>query len=555
MNTTERPSPRPVFLETSRRLNVKFYTSNVQKYLQAKLVFERFGVDLHHFKSQVDPYTENYELGKEQLLLKAVDEVTSSIGRSSLFFVEDTSLRIDALSEGDKDVPGLAVKEWFARTTFKALNKLLPKEVAGRSATVKSDIALHVPRLVDPILFHGETSGTVAATAPTFGEDPFHPWLTPNNFNGWFIPDGSMRRLGEMSLEESWSYDFRIAALTALVSRLEEYAAILNASRDCYSLVPSFSMPADQPSLFGPPPLVVFVVVGPTCSGKTTFGQIAARNNTDLKVIEASDIVRSFRRRSDKRLTAYDFASHLLREKGPDVIARKIVNMYRMEEGGTFIITGFRTLEELETIQNVAPQAKVLLIEGGSGRTRYSRYLKRGRDPRMSYEEFMTHDKKQWAFGLLRVAEDFADVKITNEASLDVYSSKVMSVVNDPDHPIAGVSVNTRPRHVLAVHRLFRCLSILAETGRTMTCEEIEEKTETEGLHSSESEMSEDHNIERKPRHTGKRITPNNVNKILKQAPELAQRLETNFDRIRYKITDTGRAYIRLMQKFAEMRS
>ena len=303
--------------------------------------------------------------------------------------------------------------------------------------------------------------------------------------------------------------------------------------------------------------LLFLLLLDRLVQGKQLLGAIAAGNtpdNLDLQVIEASAVVRSFKRLSDQQLSAYEFASQLLREKGSDVVARKIVNMYRMKEGGTFIITGFRTIEELETIQNVAPQAKIVLIQG-SGRTRYSRYLKRGRGSSMSYKEFMTHDKEQWAFGLLRVAEDFADVKITNEYSRDVFSSQVMSVSNDPDHPIAGVSVNIGPRRVLAVHRLFRCLSILAKTGRAMTCEEIEEKTEANGLPSPESEMSEDNNMERKPRHTGKRITHNNVNKILKQAPELAQRLETNFDRIRYKITDTGRAYIRLMQKFAEMRS
>ncbi len=554
MSEIKRPSPRPIFLESARRLNVKFYTSNLQKYLQAKLVFEKFGLVLHHFRSRVEPYSENYELGKERLLIVAVDEIKSHLGKGSLFFVEDTSLRIEALSKENEDVPGLAVKEWFAKTTFQALNRRLPKKIAERSVTVKSDIALHVPGLSDPVIFHGETPGTVALTAPAFEEDHYHPWLTPNSFNGWFVPNGSRRRLGEMSLEESWSYDFRIRALTALVSRLEEYAAILNAPRDCYSHVRSFPASTDQLSLFEPRPLRIFIIVGPTCSGKTTFGELVEKENPDFKVIEASAVVRSFMIRRDQDLSAFDFASQLLREKGPDIVARKIISMFHLKEGGTFIITGFRTIEELETIQNVAPQTKVVLIQS-SERTRYARFLKRGRSSPMSYKEFIAHDKKQWAFGLLRIAEDFADVKISNEDSKDVYHSQIQSALNGAPHTAPGVSVNVGPRHQLSVHRLFRCLSILSETGQAMTCEEIEERTKGNGkLLNSQLEAGQNSNTGGISRFTGKRITHNNVNKVLKQAPELAQRLEADFDRVRYKVTDTGRAYIRLMQKYADMR-
>ncbi len=49
--------------------------------------------------------------------------------------------------------------------------------------------------------------------------------VAPDNFNGWFIPDGSQRRLGEMDFEESLDFDFRVKALSAVADRLEEYTA------------------------------------------------------------------------------------------------------------------------------------------------------------------------------------------------------------------------------------------------------------------------------------------------------------------------------------------
>jgi inosine/xanthosine triphosphate pyrophosphatase family protein len=277
-NIFHRPSPRPMFLEPAKRLDLKFYTSSVPKYLQAKLVVEKFGLVLRYFRSRTDPYTENYELGKEQLLSKAIDEIKRTVGRTSLFFVEDTSLRIDALSgSAQQDFPGLAVKEWFADTTFEALNAQLPKDVTGRRAVVKSDIALHVPGLDDPVMFHGETEGTIAATPPEFAENPHYPWLTPNSFNGWIIPLNATRRLGEMSLEESLEHDFRVRALIALIHRLEEYAAVLNAPNECYSSVAPVSAHVAQNSLFGQGGRAL-IVVGRICAGKTTFGLLANRH-------------------------------------------------------------------------------------------------------------------------------------------------------------------------------------------------------------------------------------------------------------------------------------
>lgn len=92
----DRPALREAFLANPRRLEVFFYTSNIEKFLQARLVFEAVGLLLQHFKSKGDPYAEEYSHGKRALLDRALREILVSVGRTSLFFVEDTSLRIDA---------------------------------------------------------------------------------------------------------------------------------------------------------------------------------------------------------------------------------------------------------------------------------------------------------------------------------------------------------------------------------------------------------------------------------------------------------------------------
>lgn len=542
-----RPSPRSAFLELPKRLVVKFYTTSIAKYLQASHIFDSFGLALHHFKSRTEPYTESYERGKELLLIDAINEIRADIGRTSLFFVEDTSLRIEALSTATTDFPGLAVKEWFAGTDFESLNRDLPQELSERRAIVRSDIALHVPGLADPLFFRGETRGVIATSAPDFEENPYYPWLTPTTFNGWLIPDGATRRLGEMSIDESLVYDFRSQSLSALIARLEEFAAVINAPTDCYVVMPPARQSNNQRGLFdNDGPSRTLIVVGATCAGKTTFGQIAAKQGAGYKVIEASNIVRSFARRQDEGLSALEFATRLLKEKGPDIVAQKAIDMFRLRESGDIIITGFRTIEELEAIRRVRPEAKIVLLEA-SERIRYSRYRQRGRGPVIEYEDFLKYDKNQWAFGLLRVAEDFADIRIVNEGTLLDYENQVSAVLKGTSQYIHGLSLDTRPPYLLSVHRLFRCLSILAAQNRSMTCDEIEEIT---ALQEEQPPANGGGS-----RYTGKRITHNNVNKILKAAPELAERIELPGERLRYRITESGNAYIRLMNEYAKSHS
>src|SRR5438067_2024639 len=101
-----RPTLRPLLRQADRRPEVFFYTSSDEKFLQARRVFELCGLRLNHFKSRNEPYSEDYSGSKDDLLRRGLEEVVTSIGRGSLVFVEDTSIRIDALSTSpDEDVP------------------------------------------------------------------------------------------------------------------------------------------------------------------------------------------------------------------------------------------------------------------------------------------------------------------------------------------------------------------------------------------------------------------------------------------------------------------
>ncbi len=89
-----------------RLFNIFFYTSNADKLVQARLIFMRSGYRLRHYSGRHEPYDEDYSLGTEGLLTNALKQVSSEFGLRSMFFVEDTSLRIEALSDVD-DYPGI----------------------------------------------------------------------------------------------------------------------------------------------------------------------------------------------------------------------------------------------------------------------------------------------------------------------------------------------------------------------------------------------------------------------------------------------------------------
>src|SRR5258706_6595443 len=154
MNPDARPRMREVFYLLERRPEVHFYTSNVDKFLQARLVFRRSGLRLSHYPTRSEPYFEDYGSGSAHLLGRAVAQISQLTGGGSIFFFEDTSVRIEALSESG-DYPGLSVKEWFAQTSFEKMDGDLRDRGDDRRGIVKSDIALHLPGLARPIPVHG----------------------------------------------------------------------------------------------------------------------------------------------------------------------------------------------------------------------------------------------------------------------------------------------------------------------------------------------------------------------------------------------------------------
>ena len=530
-----RISLRPTFL-SERRPRVHFYTSNDHKFMQARSVFDICGLALTHFRSRQDPYDEAYDKGGDALLRSAVAQVKSVIGHASFFFVEDTSIRVEALSSADVDTPGLAAKEWFAATSFEELDAVL-RVAQDRRATVRSDIALHVPG-VEPVLLSGMTSGVVADHPPDFPTNPTHPWLTPDTFNGWFIPDGASRPLGAMKFEESLEYDFRVKALVALVDRLEEYTAVVNLAPSAFEKVGrGVREPVGQVELFasdkGSAPKVV-MVTGYTCAGKTEFG-VAAESVPDVRYVEASGVLRQIGASIDPELGGFELAERVLGELGPDIVARVITEKFLPQlSERTVVITGFRTIEEVAHVRRLYPDARLLFVQADE-RTRLQRQIQRARKGSVSnMEDLRRRDREQESFGLLAVGEDLADDLLendgTSDSSLETYHKRVRALLKGAKR-VPKPNRNARPRPPLSEEGPYRCLHALRRAGSPLTAPEISRMTEEEGWG----------------------IEQRNINQALRLYPQFAVRTERAGADIVYDITKAGLAY--LTQREAKDRS
>ncbi|GAF95391.1 unnamed protein product, partial [marine sediment metagenome] len=267
---------------------------------------------------------------------------------------------------------------------------------------------------------------------------------------------------------------------------IEELTAAANAPPPAFRRKQATSGPrVSQTNLFeveeNPEPQSerVIIVVGRTCAGKTTFGERAAARGFEF--IDASSVMRSFRdqyRPTEESDLA--FARRLLDEQGADVVAKRILELY--EGPGTRIIAGFRAIEELLLIRDSVRECQVALVDA-SERTRLERLIQRPRgDVVRSLAELRDIDTGQCELGLLRVAQDFADVQIVNEGSIEEYYRQVDSVLDrEPAGLVRGVLGHGKLRHGSEANQLYRCLRALDQAGRPMSCDEVEEFSGRDG--------------------------------------------------------------------------
>lgn len=339
----------------------------------------------------------------------------ASMHQHRLFFIEDTSIAIEALS-GEREFPGVNVKYWMRKTSFAQLDELLKSLGNNRKVTVRSDIVLYLPPNLrdspDEIykVFIGKSEGRVVGEEVNFETNTIYPWLDNKTFNKWFVPRGARKPISLLPINTALKHDFRSKALQGLIEFLRKKDLIENKALQEKPL---------QGELF---PRRNYIICGGTCAGKTVLASALTRLHA-YRHIEASDFMRCAlytRHGYSSDMKTQDFAKNAL-EKDPGIVARQISEYIKNAPKTGLVITGFRSPEEIKILQAELSgvDLETLFIES-SLQSRYERNKKRGRsDAPMTLKEFESKNEVQNSMGLSEIAHS-AKI-ISNESSLIRY--------------------------------------------------------------------------------------------------------------------------------------
>jgi inosine/xanthosine triphosphate pyrophosphatase family protein/dephospho-CoA kinase len=413
-----------------------FFTSNATKLAHARYIAERFAVRIKGFRQRT--YHANYDeprlLSRTSLLDASYRSAIRQCAKAGIaidshpFILEDTSVRIDAISTEDQEVPGLDIKYWMQEQTFELLDSVLRAHDNNRRATVRSDVLLHVPRNLkalwgidaDYVVFVGEQAGHIVERESRFDTNLVYPWLDNQSFNRWFQPEGAERPFGAMSVADANRFDFRRKSFVQLFNFLVRQQNYFTAEY----LQLEFALD-DKPNL---------VLCGYPCAGKTTGSQHLARKFGYLHV-EASDFMYLnyyYRHGYSEAISIGDFAEQALSQK-PEIAAEKVADHIISNPSAPFVVSGFRAPEEIAYLKRaLATRGKsfdVVFIEANET-IRFERLQTRMRPgDNISISQFRARDEQQKRMGLGHILECPVLTRIENVGTISDYLRAVDGTV------------------------------------------------------------------------------------------------------------------------------
>ena len=394
---------------------------------------ERYPVTIESFRRKTfyAGYTEPMIDSRDDLLRQSYESALEQARNSGVnidkrfFFLEDTSVIVDALSEKEREIPGVNVKFWMKDIEFEDLDRDLTQKL-NRNVTVRSDILLHIPKYFqkkweikdDYLVFVGTQQGSVVEVEIDFETNLVFPWLDNKTFNKWFVPRGESQPLSCLTIKDADRYDFRLHAFSKMIEFFEQNGALSSLFEQ-----QSLGLEATSPN---PPP--VLIICGFPCAGKTTLSQYLVRRFGYIH-IEASDFMYlNFYLRHDvgSAVSIADFAEEALKQK-PEIAAEKIAEYMEGLSELPVVISGFRSMREIEWLKHYFEQrgnSKSFLLGyiKASQEDRFERYNMRKRDGHeIPKEKFKIQDEQQIRMGLREISLYIDKKTINNERTLDEF--------------------------------------------------------------------------------------------------------------------------------------
>lgn len=333
--------------------DITFVTSNQTKLAHARFLCRNYHINILNYKKLY--YGVGYEepriYDRKQLLTASFYDAAArwkknvSGSDDRLFFIEDTSVKIDALSDTEIEVPGVDVKYWMREINFEKLDYELKSRGNNRKCSVTSHLILFLTEALkrklgvsdDYKVFKSTAYGSVTENEYIFETNILYPWLDNKTFNKWFVPDGYAVPVSMLNILEADAGDFRKGAFDQMLTFLNDNDAIEYKQQTANQLSLQFY---DS-----------FIVCGRTCSGKSTIGKFLV-DEYGYYHIEASEFM-TFKRLethgAKSKVDKHRFAAKMLEAEPVFVVDKLIEYMHKKKIYDKFIITGFRTTNEINT--------------------------------------------------------------------------------------------------------------------------------------------------------------------------------------------------------------
>lgn len=393
--------------------DLAFITSNLIKVANVAHLCREYSVNVFQYKQLY--YGVSYEepriLDDRKELLDssfsdAVERWIKNGNKRKYFFLEDTSVRIDALSTEDKEVPGIDIKYWMQEHNFEELDSMLKAAGNNRKASVSSHILLYIPEEErskyningDRVLFTSSSHGRIVEKQYDITTQIAFPWLDNKTFNKWFIPEGFNKPISLLDINDADTVDFRRDA----VHKMLRFLGIKEKKKNSASSETSLSIPF-EPS---------YIVCGETCSGKTTLGRYLV-DKYGYYHIEASQFMTM--RYWENHGTSSDVDKHMFAEgvlqTEPYYVVDKTLEFIRKKGiNNRIVITGFRSPDEVKRFMELSTirDIRVVFLESDYDE-RFIRWVKRQRDQekynKQRFDEINTIQKKMGVLAIRDIPE------------------------------------------------------------------------------------------------------------------------------------------------------
>ncbi|OQW74474.1 MAG: hypothetical protein BVN35_10355 [Proteobacteria bacterium ST_bin11] len=512
---------------------IVFFTSSAVKLAHARYLCRDYDVQITGFREKT--FGANYEepriYDRAELIERSYQDALQrwkksvSLDEQKLFFIEDTSVILEALSV-EREVPGLDVKYWMAETDFASLDAQLRELGNNRRCRVRSDLILHLPKDLRKDnqggsyrCFTSYSHGNIVDQDHVIATNLMYPWLDNKTFNKWFVPEGCREPISLLPITEADTHDFRAAAFREMLGFLEHHGRIARRGT-----------PIIQTQLEAGVPL--FVICGPSCAGKTTLAEhLAARYG--YYHIEASDFMYlSYYQRHGvgSSIPIGDFAEQALNEQ-PEIVARQVLENIQANQPTAAVVTGFRSPLELAWFKNHygGHQPIVPVFIDAEPSIRFERSLDRGREAIPdNRERFQRRDAQQAAMGLSDLAMSLASDHIKNEGGRDTFfESFADRYLGDWPFP-QNISYNTLSTGVL--EKLI--LKALYEQG-----EDRDFFTTTEIAHLINRDLP-----------TDQQRSKNNISRYFNQRFYPYYEIKLIDGKRKYRLSNTGQGKVKLLE-------